>query len=144
MRILIQGADNPLIENLLPLLTTPAVLVDLRQGTEQIVPWQGDDLPVYHSYDALAGLCEWEDALYETCVEVVRAVYAPARAMPWPDETVWPPFSEGIFLADDTPVPEVDITVDAARGAKGIAALWNGEQSIFDRIRSLFKGKKHE
>lgn len=144
MQLTIQHADDALIEQLLPRLNKPVILLDFRLREEKAVSWQGDDLPVYHSYDALAGLCDWEDVLYDTKEDGVMAAYPPPNEALWPEEPVLPPFSDCLYLTDDDRGPESDETVQASLGAKRIAARWNQEQGILDRLLFLFKGKHNE
>lgn len=141
MKLRIEGATDAFVTRLLPLLNTPAVLVDFRVHGERTKDWQGDDLPVFHSLDALAGLCDWEDALYDTNTEDIRYVIAPPKDAALPEEKVLPDWSDVIYLTDEGFLPPADQVTDAGAGHKKCAALWNQEQGILDRLLQVFKGK---
>ncbi|MDI9502375.1 MAG: hypothetical protein GX291_00575 [Tissierellia bacterium] len=142
MRLIIRGADDEFIRTLLPLLKTPAILADLRTEKTDTGIWQGDDLPVYNSFDARSGLCEWEDALYDTCVAGVQAVYPPREQQEIPGEETPPPFPACILLTEED--FSADEVLDASLGARRIAAVWNGEQGFLQRFFAALKGNNHE
>lgn len=144
MRLLIQGADDAFMEKLLPLLRTPVLVIDLRPREAKTLAWAGDDLPVYHSFDALEGLCDWEDAVYETALDGVEAVYAPPAGAAWPDVQTELPYEDCLILADAPLTFSEDQMLDAKAGVRHAAAVWNQEQGLLQRLLNVFKDQNHE
>ena len=98
MKILLTGLtrDDELAQALAEFDKTEEMrLVDLRRTREKKnVGYRDDGLPIYHSFDVLHELCTWEEALYETKIDGLMAVYPP------PLDAELPPFDGVGQLAD--------------------------------------------
>lgn len=125
MKILIAGlADETAI--LAFLQNNPQMcLVDFRRDRQtKRVAYLGEELPVYHSWDILNGLATWEEALYETNIPGLKAVYPPPGNAGFLDMSVMPELPwDSILMLIDTDRAQWDCKILWDR------KIWIGEEA---------------